>query len=95
MHANRFVRSQPFVLHTLWDARKRFCSQTKLLLVELRSHEVDLHLNKTYFAPRAVGIYYFRVHSFIEQIALVRQLSKFVAEHPKVKLVVIDSIGAE
>jgi RAD51-like protein 2 len=49
----------------------------------------------TYVALRAAGMYYFRVHSFIEQIALVRQLSKFVAEHPNIKLVVIDSIGAE
>lgn len=31
--------------------------------------------------------------TYIEQIALIRQLSKFVAEHPAVRLIVLDSVG--
>jgi len=37
-------------------------------------------------------IYYYRVHDYIEQIALVNLLPKFLSEHTKVRLLVIDSI---
>ncbi|XP_050236649.1 DNA repair protein RAD51 homolog 3 [Mercurialis annua] len=38
------------------------------------------------------NIYYFRVCSYTEQIALVHYLEKFVSEHKEVKIVIIDSI---
>ncbi|KAJ9171257.1 hypothetical protein P3X46_014647 [Hevea brasiliensis] len=38
------------------------------------------------------NIYYFRVCSYTEQIALVNYLDKFITEHRDVKIVIIDSI---
>ena len=38
-------------------------------------------------------IHYFRVHDYVEEIALLNVLEDFVRDHPKVKLVVIDSIA--
>ncbi|KAJ4844938.1 DNA repair protein rad51c [Turnera subulata] len=38
------------------------------------------------------SIYYFRVCSYTEQIALINFLDKFVSEHKDVKLVIIDSV---
>eukprot|EP01027_Heterolobosea_sp_BB2_P016626 GEZU01023647.1.p1 GENE.GEZU01023647.1~~GEZU01023647.1.p1 ORF type:complete len:266 (-),score=52.81 GEZU01023647.1:640-1437(-) len=38
------------------------------------------------------NIYYYRVHDFIEQLALVNVLSDFLSTHPQVRLIVIDSI---
>eukprot|EP00051_Salpingoeca_urceolata_P031293 m.11098 g.11098 ORF g.11098 m.11098 type:complete len:402 (+) comp3930_c0_seq1:332-1537(+) len=39
------------------------------------------------------GIHYMRVHSHQQQIAVVETLVDFLAEHPDVKLVVIDSVA--
>ncbi|KAK1559208.1 hypothetical protein Q3G72_011846 [Acer saccharum] len=38
------------------------------------------------------NIYYFRICSYTEQIALINYLEKFISEHKDVKLVIIDSI---
>ncbi|RUS33942.1 hypothetical protein BC938DRAFT_483185 [Jimgerdemannia flammicorona] len=38
-------------------------------------------------------IHYFRVHDFVELLALMRILDEFLKSHPKVKLVVVDSIA--
>ncbi|KAI8590725.1 RecA bacterial DNA recombination protein [Geranomyces variabilis] len=38
-------------------------------------------------------IHFFRVHSHVEQVALINQLDEFLASHPKIKLIVIDSIA--
>ncbi|XP_057455369.1 DNA repair protein RAD51 homolog 3 isoform X2 [Lotus japonicus] len=38
------------------------------------------------------NIYYFRVCSYTEQIALVNYLDKFISEHRDVKIVIIDSV---
>ncbi|XP_065859385.1 DNA repair protein RAD51 homolog 3 isoform X2 [Euphorbia lathyris] len=38
------------------------------------------------------NIYYFRVCSYTEQIALINYLDKFISEHKDVKVVIIDSI---
>lgn len=38
-------------------------------------------------------MHYFRVHNYIEQLAVVQILPDFVASHPAVKLVVIDSVA--
>ncbi|KAL8119204.1 DNA repair protein RAD51 homolog 3 isoform X3 [Apium graveolens] len=38
------------------------------------------------------NIYYFRVCSYTEQIALINYLGKFVKEHNEVKIVIVDSI---
>lgn len=38
-------------------------------------------------------IYYYRVHDYIEQIALIHQLPNIVQNDPLVKLVIIDSIA--
>eukprot|EP00257_Ricinus_communis_P023790 XP_015583867.1 DNA repair protein RAD51 homolog 3 isoform X3 [Ricinus communis] len=38
------------------------------------------------------NIYYFRVCSYTEQVALVNYLEKFISEHRDVKVVIIDSI---
>jgi len=37
-------------------------------------------------------IYYYRIHDYIEQIALINVLPSFLTEHPYVRLIVIDSI---
>lgn len=37
-------------------------------------------------------IYYFRICSYTEQIALINYLDKFISEHKDVKIVVIDSV---
>ncbi|KAG9300620.1 hypothetical protein G9A89_005220 [Geosiphon pyriformis] len=38
-------------------------------------------------------IHYFRVHEYVELLAVVKVLDDFLKEHPEVKLVVIDSIA--
>ncbi|KAI9180222.1 hypothetical protein LWI28_002502 [Acer negundo] len=38
------------------------------------------------------NIYYFRICSYTEQIALINYLEKFISEHKDVKLVIVDSI---
>lgn len=38
------------------------------------------------------NIYYYRVHSFIEQIALVNVLPSFLTQHQNIKLIVLDSV---
>uniref|UniRef100_UPI00398E8C5F DNA repair protein RAD51 homolog 3 n=1 Tax=Pristiophorus japonicus TaxID=55135 RepID=UPI00398E8C5F len=38
-------------------------------------------------------IYYFRCHDYVELLAQVHLLADFLAEHPKVRIVVIDSIA--
>lgn len=38
------------------------------------------------------GIYYFRIHDSIEQVALVNMLDQFLQVHPEVKVIIIDSI---
>ncbi|XP_041349752.1 DNA repair protein RAD51 homolog 3-like [Gigantopelta aegis] len=39
------------------------------------------------------GIYCFRCHDYVELLATIHLLPKFINQHPKVKLVVIDSIA--
>eukprot|EP00802_Teleaulax_amphioxeia_P011352 Tamp_11384.p1 GENE.Tamp_11384~~Tamp_11384.p1 ORF type:complete len:384 (+),score=95.44 Tamp_11384:49-1152(+) len=39
------------------------------------------------------SIHVYRVHDYVEQIAVVASLQKFLDEHPKVKLVVMDSVA--
>ncbi|XP_071093017.1 DNA repair protein RAD51 homolog 3-like [Haliotis cracherodii] len=39
------------------------------------------------------GIHYFRCHDYIELLSTVHLLPKFVSEHKKVKLVIVDSIA--
>lgn len=38
------------------------------------------------------NIFYFRICSYTEQVAMMNHLDKFVSEHPDVKLVIIDSV---
>ncbi|CAG8470217.1 7193_t:CDS:10, partial [Acaulospora colombiana] len=38
-------------------------------------------------------IHYFRAHDYIELLALIRIMDQFLKEHPRVKLIVIDSIA--
>ncbi|KAI8915265.1 RAD51-like protein c-like protein [Powellomyces hirtus] len=38
-------------------------------------------------------IHVFRIHSYVEQVALINQLDDFLTEHPKVKVLIIDSIA--
>ena len=46
--------------------------------------------SKEYFLER---IHVFRVHSYQEQMALISQLNAFLSLHPKVKLIVLDSVA--
>uniref|UniRef100_A0A6B2LDH7 DNA repair protein RAD51 homolog 3 n=1 Tax=Arcella intermedia TaxID=1963864 RepID=A0A6B2LDH7_9EUKA len=39
------------------------------------------------------NIHYYRIHDYIEQIALVNILPAFLSEHPAVRLIVVDSIS--
>ncbi|KJE92059.1 RAD51C protein [Capsaspora owczarzaki ATCC 30864] len=39
------------------------------------------------------GIHYFRVHDYIEQLALVNILPEFLAEHPAVRVIIVDSVA--
>ncbi|GLC45214.1 DNA repair protein rad51c [Pleodorina starrii] len=38
------------------------------------------------------GIYYFRIHDYTEQLALVNMLPRFLQQYPQVRLVVFDSV---
>ena len=38
-------------------------------------------------------MHYFRVHNYIEQLALVNILPSFLNSHPDVRIIVIDSIA--
>ncbi|KAJ3160927.1 DNA repair protein rad51c [Geranomyces michiganensis] len=38
-------------------------------------------------------IHFFRIHSHVEQVALINQLDEFLASRPKIKLIVLDSIA--
>nr|XP_045581234.1 DNA repair protein RAD51 homolog 3-like [Procambarus clarkii]XP_045581235.1 DNA repair protein RAD51 homolog 3-like [Procambarus clarkii] len=39
------------------------------------------------------GIYYFRCHSYIEVLAVIRHIPSLLQTHPKIQLIVIDSIA--
>ncbi|TPX71167.1 hypothetical protein SpCBS45565_g01351 [Spizellomyces sp. 'palustris'] len=51
---------------------------------EQEKEQVDEYLSR---------IHYFRIHGYLEQIALINQMDQFLKKHPNVKLMVIDSIA--
>ncbi|KAJ3178499.1 DNA repair protein rad51c [Geranomyces variabilis] len=57
---------------------------------ELHSHQIQEVPTIETMLSR---IHFFRVHSHVEQVALINQLDEFLASHPKIKLIVIDSIA--
>ncbi|XP_027336521.1 DNA repair protein RAD51 homolog 3 [Abrus precatorius] len=54
---------------------------------DFQDREVKMHPNSI-----LENIFYFRVCSYTEQIALVNYLDKFIAEHKDVKIIIVDSV---
>ncbi|KAM7261254.1 hypothetical protein ACFE04_026729 [Oxalis oulophora] len=54
----------------------------------------DARVGEVKMQPKDIlqNIYYFRICSYTEQIALINYLEKFVSEHKDVKVIVVDSI---
>eukprot|EP00039_Didymoeca_costata_P003433 m.67672 g.67672 ORF g.67672 m.67672 type:complete len:355 (+) comp11906_c0_seq4:140-1204(+) len=39
------------------------------------------------------AVHYFRVHNYVQQLAVIQMLPEFIKEHAKVKLIVVDSVA--
>lgn len=57
--------------------------------IEFLSEKVSNHFSLEYILG---SIHYYRIHDYVEQIALVNILPNILQQNPKIKLIVIDSI---
>uniref|UniRef100_V9KU25 DNA repair protein RAD51 homolog 3 n=1 Tax=Callorhinchus milii TaxID=7868 RepID=V9KU25_CALMI len=64
-------------------------------LIASSSHDEEQQMAVQTFSVSSIlsHIYYFRCHDYVELLAQVHLLADFLAEHPKVRVVVIDSIA--
>ncbi|XAR63181.1 ATP diphosphatase [Bertholletia excelsa] len=65
------------------------CIEDMMGFVEKNSKGVQFQMHPKDFLD---NIFYFRVCSYTEQIAVINYLEKFISEHKDVKLVIVDSI---
>ncbi|XP_072325993.1 DNA repair protein RAD51 homolog 3 [Scyliorhinus torazame] len=64
------------------------------LIAEAGQDEVQLEAAQAFSVSSILSrIYYFRCHDYVELLAQSHLLADFLAEHPKVRIVVIDSIA--
>lgn len=65
----------------------------KSVIVILQSDPVETKAAPPTTVDILENTHYFRVHDYIEQIALINTLPAFIRDHPEVVLIVVDSIS--
>ncbi|KAM4702203.1 DNA repair protein RAD51 homolog 3 isoform 1-T1 [Discoglossus pictus] len=70
------------------------CVQHCILITEAHQDEDHVNALQTFTLNNILShIYYFRCHNYIELLAQMQLLPDFLTQHPKVKLIVVDSIA--
>ncbi|XP_064391836.1 DNA repair protein RAD51 homolog 3-like isoform X2 [Halichondria panicea] len=83
-----------FVVERVVDMAK--AAVAHLTTVAQSNHDQDMEAGLSGFTLEGVlsGIHYYRCHDYIELVALVNLLPDIINQHPKVKMVVVDSIAS-
>ena len=92
-HAVYIDTEGSFMVDRVNDIAKAFVSHIRRMAGmrnEERMCDAALQLTVEYILS---NIHYFRVHDYAEQVAVIHQLPKFLATHPDVRVIVIDSVA--
>ncbi|KAK7485386.1 hypothetical protein BaRGS_00023334 [Batillaria attramentaria] len=79
-----------FIIERVVDVATATADHCRRMAAQLDN---SLDVDSYNFESILSGIHYFRCHDYIELLATLHTLTNFIQQHPKVKLVVVDSIA--